>query len=260
MGTATESTAVEGPKRALLVCGGKFHDFDFVRLRLLSLLGDHPDIRTRVREDYEDVDTLADADLLVSYTCDVRPTEETQHALRRWVEAGGRWLALHATSAAVEPTPEGVVTPAVTPHLYETLGNRFVSHPPLGPFAVTVSDPSHPFTAGLDEFEARDELYLCEYHPPLTPLLETRFTGTFRGYVDNDWPDDEPRLVAYHKAWGEGGVLYDTLGHCAGRWDLRPLMDDFGRTERGSWDIPVHEELIRRGISWAAGYDDQGLG
>jgi type 1 glutamine amidotransferase len=234
------------------VCGGRFHDFDHARLQLLTLLAEHPDVRTRVREDYEDLAALDAADLLVSYTCDVRPSEACQHALRDWLTAGGRWLALHATSAAIELTPGGTATPDVTPHLYETLGNRFVAHPPLGRFAVTVSDPDHPFTAGIDGFETRDELYLCEYHPPLTPLLETRFTGTFQGYVDNVWPDDEPRLVAYLKAWGDGGVLYNALGHCAGRWDLRPLVDDFGRTERGSWDAPVYTELLRRGIAWAA--------
>ena len=252
------SDAGAGPIRAHLVCGGRFHDFDFARLQLLTLLAEHHDVRTRVTDTYEDIDAIEAANVLVSYTCDVRPSETVQHRLRRWVEGGGRWLALHATSAALELTPDGTATPVATPHLYETLGNRFVAHPPLGPFAVTVSDPSHPFTVGIEPFMARDELYLCHYHPPLTPLLETRFTGTFSGYVDNDWPDDEPRLVAYHKPWGAhgGGVLYYALGHCAGRWDLRPLIADYGRTERGSWTLDVHIELLRRALRWAARVDN----
>jgi type 1 glutamine amidotransferase len=246
-----------GPIHGHLVCGGRFHDFDHARLRLLTLLAEQPDIRTTVTATY-DIDAIEAADLLVSYTCDVRPSETVQHRLRDWVTGGGRWLALHATSASLELTRSGTFTPNVTPHLYETVGNRFVAHPSLGPFEVAVCDPSHPFTAGIEPFTTSDELYLCEYHPPLTPLLATRFTGTLTGYVDNEWTDDEPRLVAYHKPWGDqgGGVLYDTLGHCAGRWDLRPLIDDYGRTERGSWALEVHEELIRRGIRWAARIDD----
>ena len=37
------------------------------------------------------------------------------------------------------------------------------------------------------------------------PLLETRFTGTFKGgYIDNEWPDDDPRLVAYLARGSDG--------------------------------------------------------
>jgi RNA polymerase nonessential primary-like sigma factor len=45
---------------ACLVAGGKYHDVDFARLQILALLGEHPRIRTRVREDYRDVAGLLD--------------------------------------------------------------------------------------------------------------------------------------------------------------------------------------------------------
>ena len=35
----------------VLVCGGRWHDFDYARLRLLEALGRHPRARTRVFED-----------------------------------------------------------------------------------------------------------------------------------------------------------------------------------------------------------------
>jgi type 1 glutamine amidotransferase len=248
------------PSYAHLVCGGKFHDFDFARLELLKLLAEHPDVRVKVADDYVRIGDITAGDFLVTYTCDVRPTLEQQHALRDWLVRGGRWVALHATSAAVELTPNGTATPNAMPHLYETLGNRFVAHPPLAPFDVQVTDREHRFTSGIDDFTTRDELYLCHYHPPLTSLLQTTFTGTFTGYVDNEWPDAEPRLVTYHKRWGtDGGVLYHALGHCAGRWDLRPLIDDYGRTERASWEQPEHYEVLRRAIAWATRDDDWGL-
>ena len=49
-----------------------------------------------------------------------------------------------------------------------------------------------------------------------------------------------------------GEVLYLTLGHCRGRYDMQPLMDEYPHVERCSWESPVYWELLRRGISWAA--------
>src|SRR2546430_13083071 len=77
-----------------LVAGGKYHDIDFARLQLLSLLAEHERARITVAPDYEDTGGIAASDFLVSYTCDVRPSEAAQEAIRDWVERGGRWLAL----------------------------------------------------------------------------------------------------------------------------------------------------------------------
>ncbi|MUH56323.1 MAG: ThuA domain-containing protein, partial [Actinobacteria bacterium] len=37
-----------------LVAGGKYHDIDFARRELLTLLGEHEEFRVRVQPDYED--------------------------------------------------------------------------------------------------------------------------------------------------------------------------------------------------------------
>ena len=50
-------------------------------------------------------------------------------------------------------------------------------------------------------------------------------------------------------------MLYFTLGHARGRYDMRPLMDDYPQVELGSWKVPAYTELLRRGIRWAAGLD-----
>lgn len=93
---------------AVLVCGGRWHDFDHARLRLLEMLGDHPRVRTRVYQDYDCVPALEQADLLVSYTCDVRPRPAQRDALARFTARGGRWLALHGTNSVIEaPAPGG---------------------------------------------------------------------------------------------------------------------------------------------------------
>ncbi len=133
----------------------------------------------------------------------------------------------------------------------ETLGSRFISHPAIEPYTVTVSDPEHPLVRGMEPFEATDELYLCEYYGEMRPLLETRYTGTFHaGYIENEWPVDEPRLVAYTHPVGAGEVLYITLGHCCGRHDMRPIQE-VAEVVRGSWENPVYLDLLRRALRWA---------
>ena len=59
----------------------------------------------------------------------------------------------------------------------------------------------------------------------------------------------------YLKKVGDGEVLYLTLGHARGRYDMRPLMDEYHQVERGSWKVPAFHELLRRGIRWAARLD-----
>jgi type 1 glutamine amidotransferase len=58
----------------------------------------------------------------------------------------------------------------------------------------------------------------------------------------------------YRRPLGEGAVLYLTLGHCRGHWDM--IAPPFnGRywpvIERGSWELDEFHELLRRGIAWA---------
>jgi len=124
-----------------------------------------------------------------------------------------------------------------------------------------VSDASHPLVAGIESFEADDELYLSEYHGAHHALLHTHFRGEAPGFVAKHWPlaqvssDRHPsdrHLVMYLHPHAGGEVLYCTLGHCRGRYDMRPMMAEYPTVERGSWKLPVYHELLRRGIRWAA--------
>lgn len=240
------------PSRAHFVCGGKWHDMDFARVEVLKLLGEDEDVRTRVAEDFGDVDALAAADFLVTYTCDLRVSEAEQRALADFVAAGKRWFALHGTNSVMEFLADGSVsTPRTHAGLMRTLGSQFIAHPPIAPFRVSNACPDHPLVKGIDEFEVNDELYLCEYHGEIQPLLQTRFSGKAPGFEEADWPDDDPRHVMYLHPEGAGEVLYLTLGHCRGRFDMRPLIDVYPRVERCAWESPVYYELLRRGLRWA---------
>ncbi len=237
---------------AYLVAGGKYHDIDFARVELLKLLAEHPQVRVTVGSDYRDTEAIAASSFLVTYTCDVRPSEAQQDALAAFVEGGGRWLALHGTNAALDFTAKGVAAPRTFPGLARVLGSQFVAHPPIQPYRVEKRAPDHPLVAGIDEFETDDELYLCEYHDfeKLDVLLDTHYAGTAEGFVESDWGDADRHLVMYLRPLGEGAVLYNTLGHCRGHYDMRPAMDWYPEIERCSWEKPEYYELLRRSLRW----------
>jgi type 1 glutamine amidotransferase len=239
---------------AYFVCGGKYHDIDYARLQLLSLLGEQERIRTRIAEDYRDVEAIEACDFLVTYTVDIVPDEATAQRLRDWVAGGRRWLALHGTNSILRYAKgRGWEAPRDSRTFMETLGSQFVAHPPIAPYRVEVTRPDHPLVAGIAPFDAEDELYLMELHPPFETLLHTRWSGEAKGFAERDWTRDEPRPVMYLKSIGAGEVLYFTLGHARGHYDMRPLMDEYASVERGSWPAPAFQELLRRSLRWAAG-------
>jgi hypothetical protein len=205
-----------------------------------------------VAGDYSDLAALAASDFLVTYTCDLEGvTPDQEVALQDFVRAGGRWLALHGTNSVMEFLADGrVAAPRVQGTLMRTLGSQFIAHPPIAPYTVESVKPDHPLVAGIEPFEVEDELYLCEYHGEVEALLATRFSGQAVGFVEADWPGDEPRLVMYLHPEGQGQVLYLTLGHCRGRYDMRPLIEEYPQVERGSWESPVYHELLRRSLGW----------
>lgn len=241
---------------AYLVAGGKWHDINYARLELLKLLHEDEEVRVRVGEDYRDLDAIRAADFLVSYTCDVRPTEDQQDALRDIIGGGKRWLALHATNSALDFTPGGVNSPRCFPKFAELLGSQFIAHPPIMPYTVTTVAAAHPLVAGIGEFEVDDELYLSEMHGSVEPLLVTHFNGEAKGFVEAEWRSDEPRVVAYLHPWGRGHVYYNTLGHCRHKYDMQapPLnIPEYPKRELGAWATPQFYELLRRGLKWAKG-------
>ena len=216
----------------------------------------------QVAPNWDDVETITSSDFIISYTCDVRPAEASQHAMRDWVAAGGRWVALHGTNSALDlPRPNGVEAPRCFPHWAETLGSQFVAHPPIAPYPVQFTDPDHWLVSGIDAFETDDELYLMEYadRDALQVQLHTTWTGEAAGFEESDWSletrgyDTHP--IQYIRPLGEGAVLYNTLGHCRSHWDMVPLADYYPNIERCSWDKPQYYELLRRAIRWGLGHD-----
>ena len=149
-----------------LVCNARYHDTNFARLELLKLLAENEDIHTRVAENFSDIEAIKASTLLVTYTCDLCPTEAEQQGLAEFLSAGGKWFALHATNALLEFVDGKADTPDLAPRYMEMLGSRFVAHPANTSFWVRVTEVTHPLTAGIEDFEVHDEepYYLSLIH------------------------------------------------------------------------------------------------
>ena len=148
-------------KDVYLVCGGKYHDFDFARLELLKLLAEHDVVRVKVANDYSNVAEMCEADLLITYTCDEVPDKAGQAALKSFIEKGGKWFALHATNSVLEwlsHDPPLLRAPRDNKDFMEVLGSQFLAHPPIEPYRVEVTKPDHPLVEGIEPFDTTDKI------------------------------------------------------------------------------------------------------
>jgi hypothetical protein len=252
-------------RRIHIVTGGKYHDFDLARLRLLQLMAEDERIRATCGEDFSGLERLEECCGLVLYTCDMMPTDEEADAMDRFVRNGGRLLALHAVNAHLEFTdgPEivtsGVRIPglvkstdeSVAPKFMELLGSRFVTHLAAQEIHVHVEDDSHPVTEGMKDFVVTDEPYVATPIGEIRTLLSARYKGPTPGYVTEYVDNDPPRPQLYEKQHGEGAVLYSPLGHACGKYDMAPLMDE-APVVAGPWNDQNYLSILRRGIAWLA--------
>lgn len=235
----------------LLICGGRYHDFDYARLELLKLLAEYVQVRVTVRHDYSDLAALEACDALITYTCDEVPDAECVALLQRRVREGLRWYALHGTNSILQFAEGGaVLSPPLAADLRGLLGSEFRAHPPIGRFTVRVDQPDHVLCQGVTDFEVEDEQYLLDFDSDLDVLMSTRFGGSTPEFEIKEW-DEADHPVFYLKSVGDGAVLYLTLGHCRGHFDLLPLAPYYPRVERCSWESEAYYRLLRNGIRWA---------
>ncbi len=237
-----------------LVAGGKYHNIDYARLELLKLLAEQPRVKVEVGSDYTDIDAICEADFIISYTCDVMPDEAQTERLCERIRGGGKWFALHGTNSILRFLEDGRVdSPRENEPFMELLGSQFLSHPPIEPYTVQATDPDHPLVKGIPNFEVDDELYLSKFHGERKTLLHTYFNGVTENFVDDQWQSDEERPCMYIHPYGEGEVLYLTLGHCRGAYDMQPMIEVYPEPEFGAWKTDEYYELLRRGIRWSMG-------
>ncbi|MGI9286087.1 MAG: ThuA domain-containing protein [Pseudomonadales bacterium] len=243
-----------------LVAGGKYHDIDFARLELLKLLSEQTRLKVQVGSDYSDIDAICNSDFLITYTCDVVPSAAETRRLQEYIESGEKWFALHGTNSILkflEPDEQGnpqVDCPDDNPAYMELLGSQFVSHPPIHEYEVLVTEPEHQLVKDIPTFRVDDELYLCKFHGEHQTLLHCHWSDPVDNFVRDDWmKESDVQPIYYLHPYGAGTVLYLTLGHCRGKYDMQPLIEEYPEPEFGAWKTDEYYELLRRGIRWAMG-------
>ncbi|MBC6403628.1 MAG: ThuA domain-containing protein [Hyphomonadaceae bacterium] len=236
-----------------LVTGGDYHDIDYARHRLLGFLLEHAHLRTRVFHTFDNMDGICASECLVTYTCNVVPDPSQVPKLRSFLENGGRWLALHGTNSWLAQNEQGRwYTPGGHEDYFNLLGSRFAAHPPIQPYRVYVTDTCHPVSRDCRDFmvEGGDELYYMHMLADVRVLMQAKASGAARGFVEREWDAGQSHPVLYEKQVGSGCILYFSLGHRRGHWDMEPLLDYYEHEEPGAWELPVFSTLMRRSMTW----------
>jgi type 1 glutamine amidotransferase len=261
----------ETSRRSHLVAGGfppgssAGHDHDYARLRLLALLGEQ-DVPTSVASDFADLAKwLPLSRLLITYVAGPYPDADQCRTIGSWLEAGGRWLALHGTSGGRAERVEGSrQRRTVKTEHHALLGSYFLTHPPIQKIQVDVARSESPLTRGLGtSFVVEDEPYFIELQDPgsthvlLTADYGPGATSPTIGTLyekDTSLQPDGKRVLGYTRDVGRGAVSYFALGHChnpASR-SGRPsdVTDTTPLTFRGAWETEAFGTLLRNAISW----------
>ena len=262
----------ETSARTHLVAGGfppgssAGHDHDYARLRLLALLAQQ-DVPTSVANDFADLAKwLPLSRLLITYVAGPYPDAEQCRTIQSWLEAGGRWLALHGTSGGRAERVEGSrQRRTVKTEHHALLGSYFLTHPPIQKIQVDVERSESPLTRGLGTaFDVEDEPYFIELQDPgSTQVLLTADYGpgatspAIGSVYEKDTslrPDGKTRVLGYTRDVGRGAVAYFALGHCHNpairSARAGDLTDTTPLTFRGAWETEAFVTLLRNAMSW----------
>jgi uncharacterized protein len=201
------------PNRALLMCGGTIHDWRGVGDVMETALSESEEyVVERVNDDLNGFLRLdsGDYDVVVLYHTRGDITDEQMNALSRFVREGGGFVGVHGAAASFRDSPE----------FHALLGGIFIKHPPPRRYTVSIRDPEHPITKGLDEeFDIVDEMYTYDYDP----RVEILATALWKG---------QEHPVVWTKSWGTGRVCFFALGHDAEIAKQAPFSDLLTRCAR----------------------------
>jgi len=200
-------------KRVLLVTDGLFHPPLFARRVLHKTLAEMDGFEFQHIRSMEKLPgNLNEFSALVIYLHHQRISEAALTALDEFVSNGGGILGVHSATAAFQDQL----------HYFEILGGRFIGHGPIEPFDVKPL-PENEIFAGIPAFTVKDELYIHELQPGITP----HFTTTHEG-------KQVPMVWTYH--YGQGRVCYAVPGH---------------RTE--TMRDKTYQKILQRGLAWVCG-------
>lgn len=210
-------------KRALLLLGGSWHDFDGFSEWFCKFLNQKGwevettyDLNRLLQLEQENYDLVA------SYTCfSANPDPNNAvgaammdldqvNALHNWLHKGGTFYAVHGAAALGETNP-----------LYaDIVGGHFVKHPPAFEFTVYPMYQPHEIIAGIPPFKVTEELYITDYDSTIDILMASLL-------------EDVVHPLVWCKYEGLGRVVYNSLGH-----------------NPDTWHLPEYEQLTMQSINW----------
>jgi type 1 glutamine amidotransferase len=210
-------------KKALMIHGGMWHDFDGFEKIIAPVLqaagyaiDSTYDLNRLLRLEQEGYAAV------ISGTCfsihragqeDRGPEglDDSQvQALSGWVQKGGGLLAVHAATVTGKSNPE----------YKRLLGGEFIEHPPAFSFTVYPVYPGHPITQGVSCFTVFDEFYIEK----LTTAVDIQLVAFDRGQA---YP------MAWSKREGSGRVAHVAMGHASSVWNL-----------------PDYQRLMTQSLNW----------
>jgi hypothetical protein len=148
----------------------------------------------------------------------ITPTQE--QALLDYVSGGGGLVALHCASFCFLNSDRYV----------ELVGAQFLRHGGQV-FGTQITGSDHPVMAGFGGFRSWDETYIHHRHNEDRTVLEERHEG-------EQAPERTSEPWTWVRDHGKGRVFYTAWGH-----------------DERTWSQPGFQNLVERGIRWAANDD-----
>ena len=200
-------------KKVLLVTDGIFHPPLQARKVLHAALAELEGFEFQHIRSMEQLPgNLKEFSATVIYLHHQKISASALSALDKFVLDGGGVLGIHTATAAYKEQL----------HYFEILGGRFIGHGPIEPFKVKPITDSEIFN-GIPAFTVKDELYIHELQPGITP----HFTATHEG-------QEIPVVWTYH--YGQGRICYAVPGH---------------RTE--TMRNETYQKILQCGLTWVCG-------
>jgi type 1 glutamine amidotransferase len=214
--------------RVLVVTGG--HDFE--REPFFDLFKHNPEVTFQAVEHPQahtwlKQDAAKTYDVLVAYDMHQEISEEAKADFLALLKSGKGLVVLHHAIASYQTWPEYSKIIGARYYLEKTNVNgvekarskyQHDMH-----FKVHVTDPDHPVTKGIKDFEIHDETYnLFDVASDVHPLLTT------------DEPESN-KVIGWAKTYGPARVVYLQSGH-----------DHF------AYENPNYQQILRQAIQWVA--------
>ncbi len=219
-------------QRILLVTGEDYpgHEWRKTAPVLLAELLKDPRLTVDVLADLKSLDTtpLGNYAAVILHLKNYNPQVPGRPGLdnlTKYVQQGGGLMLLHFACGAFEEFKNDFQQIAGRVWFGMQPPPGRAQHDPRGVFTVHITDPEHPITKGLQDFETLDELYTClEGDTPIHTV------ATAQSKVDGQvYP------IAFVLQCGQGRVFHCVLGH-----DVE------------AFSAVGPAELIRRGCAWIA--------